>query len=87
LNWPDAIGGRYCAQHRVTGMVDFYTLRCERTNCKSKNPSFAWSHEPRGRFCFEHQELGMVNKPACSLATSPALGARNKSDRAARATT
>jgi hypothetical protein len=55
-------------QHRVTGMVDFYTQSCERANCKSKKPSsFTWSHEPRGRFCFEHQERGLLldYKRAC----------------------
>uniref|UniRef100_A0A7S4DCB4 EsV-1-7 n=1 Tax=Heterosigma akashiwo TaxID=2829 RepID=A0A7S4DCB4_HETAK len=53
-------GGKFCAQHKLQGMVDVKHKTCEHAGC-SKDPSFSFAGEQGGRFCAQHKVLGLVD--------------------------
>ena len=60
FNGPGEKGGRFCAAHKLGGMVNVMGKVCEHDGC-SKEPSFNNPGERAGRFCAAHKLGGMVN--------------------------
>ena len=58
FNTPGLVGGRFCSAHKLEGMVDVISKRCEMC---SKQAAFNYEGQTRGRFCSGHKDIGMVN--------------------------
>ena len=50
--------GRFCVEHKESGMVDVKNKKCELCEVI---PHFNTRGEKKGRFCVEHREPGMVD--------------------------
>jgi len=59
FNHRGEIGGRFCAEHKLSAMVDVTGKRCEHRGCTT-SPSFNHQHEVGTRFCAKHKLKGMV---------------------------
>ena len=59
-NTPGERAGRFCAAHKLGGMVNVGSKACEHDGC-TKLPSFNNPGEKGGRFCAAHKLGGMVN--------------------------
>ena len=62
-----------CRRHRLKGMIDVLTRRCEAPDCVRsegdlRKPIYAFVGETRGRFCAAHKGAGMVNVACCICA-------------------
>jgi hypothetical protein len=60
FNDPGERAGRFCAAHKLDGMVDVKNKVCEHDGC-SKAPNFNNPGERARRFCAAHKLAGMVN--------------------------
>jgi len=60
FNSKGMTGGRFCASHAESGMIDVINKRCEHEGC-DKHPSFNSKGMTGGRFCMSHAEPGMVD--------------------------
>lgn len=59
-NYPSEKRAIYCSKHRLPGMKDVRTKKCEHEGC-DKCPSYNY-HDRRGLcYCAEHALPGMVN--------------------------
>eukprot|EP01036_Dinobryon_divergens_P030012 gene30012-39198_t len=56
---PDGKDQIYCAKHKLPGMIDFRSRKCENSNC-STNASFNYPGLKKRRFCKQHAERGMI---------------------------
>ena len=52
--------GRFCASHKMDGMIDVKSKRCEHDGCNVMNPSFDLQGG-KGRFCASHKMDGMID--------------------------
>ena len=57
FNTPGLKGGRFCKDHKLTGMVDVKNKRCEHTGCGSITPSFNTPGLKQGKFCFDRETV------------------------------
>ena len=60
FNFIDSGGARYCALHKLPGMIDLKNPRCEFDGCNAKS-CYNFSGEKKGRLCSLHRLDGMVN--------------------------
>jgi len=61
FNHVGEVVGRFCAEHKLAGMVDLNNKkRCEHRGC-TKQPAFNHEGEVGHRFCAEHKLKGKVN--------------------------
>ena len=58
-NFPGSSFGRFCGLHKVQGMVNLKSLRCEVEGCETI-PVFDFVGG-KGRFCGKHKQTGMMN--------------------------
>jgi hypothetical protein len=58
FNFKGLIGGRFCSAHKLPGMQDVISKRCE--DC-AKQAAFNFEGQSRGRFCSSHKSPGMIN--------------------------
>ena len=66
FNVRGAKKGRYCADHKLPGMVDVKNPHCEHEGCE-KWPGFNVRGAKKGRYCADHKLPGMVDvmNPHC----------------------
>lgn len=60
FNFEGKKKGKFCSQHKLTGMVDFAHIQCEHDKC-TKSPKFNFEGQKKGRFCKQHAYPGMVD--------------------------
>ena len=60
FNEPGQKAGRYCAAHKLRGMVNVRSKLCEHEGC-TKGASFNDPSEKTLRFCAAHKLEGMIN--------------------------
>jgi hypothetical protein len=58
FNMKGLVGGRFCSAHKMEGMIDVISKRCEECN---KQAAFNFEGQTRGRFCSSHKAVGMIN--------------------------
>ena len=61
FNVEGATTRRFCATHKLAGMVNVKNKRCENPGCNSLSPVFNVEGATTGRFCTTHKLAGMVN--------------------------
>jgi Rieske Fe-S protein len=60
FNNPGERAGRFCASHKLGGMVDVLSKVCEHDGC-TKQPKFNTPGKKGGLYCAAHKSEGMVN--------------------------
>lgn len=60
FNFFGSVGGIYCHQHKIPGMVNVVNKCCEHEGCV-KRPSFNFPNIRPARFCGQHRVTGMVS--------------------------
>ena len=60
FNHPIETKGKYCADHRLEGMIDVMHRKCFNFDC-DKQPAYNYPNESKGLYCAKHKLDGMVN--------------------------
>lgn len=61
-NFPDLDKGRYCAAHKLEGMISFYSIsrKCAEPSCE-KLSSCGYGHDKVRLYCGKHKKAGMIH--------------------------
>lgn len=61
FNFKDDKKLLYCKSHKITGMINIKSKKCEYEGCNIINPAFNNKGEIKGKFCFSHKSENMIN--------------------------